>query len=65
MVPLSIVLTGYAGLHASFGSPVAVLGGDVTAVGLTRLFTTLPVLSTGVGFVPPASVVGVGKDKGS
>ena len=31
----------------------------VVAVGLAQLLTTMPVLSKGVGFVLPASVVGV------
>ena len=58
----SIAATGYAGSPASFGSPVAVVGRDITAVGLAQLLTTLPVLSKGVGFVPLASVVGMGDD---
>ena len=62
MVPFSIAATGCAGLPASFGSMVAVVGGDVAAVGLAQLLTTSLVLSKDMGFVPPASVAGVGDD---
>ena len=62
MVPFSIAVTGHAGSPASFGSPVAVVGGDAAAVGLVQMLTTSPVLSKGVGFVPPASVVGMGDE---
>ena len=65
MVPFSIAATGYAGSPASLGSPVAMVGRDVAAVGLAQLLTTSPVLSKGVGFVPPASVVGVGDEVAS
>ena len=62
MLPFSIAATGSAGSMASFGSPVTVVGGDVATVGLAQLLTTSPVLSKGVGFVPPASVAAVGND---
>ena len=62
MVPFSIAATGHAGTPASFGSPVALVGGDVAAVGLAQLLTTSPVLSKGVGFVPLASVAGMGNE---
>ena len=65
VVPFSIAKTGCAGSPASFGSPVAVVGGDVAAVGLAQLLTTSPVLSKGVGFVPPALVADVGGNTGS
>ena len=62
MVPFSIAVTGCAGSPASFGSTVAVVGGNIAAVGLAQLLTTSPVLSKAVGFVPPAAVAGVGND---
>ena len=62
MVLFSIAVTGHAGSPASFGSLVTVVGGDAAAVGLMQLLTSLPVLSKGVGFVPPASVVLVGDE---
>ena len=62
MVRFSIAATGYVGSPASFDPPVAVVGGDVLAVGLVQLLTNSPVLSKGVGLVPPASVVGMGND---
>ena len=65
MLLFSIAVTGYAGSPASFGSPVAVMGGDIVAVGLAQLLTTLPVLSKGMGFVLPASMAGVSDDTSS
>lgn len=62
MLPFSIAASGHAGSPASFGSPVAVVGGDAAAVGLAQLLITSPVLSKDVGFVPPALVVGVGDE---
>ena len=62
MAPFSIAATGRAGTPAFFGSPVALVGGDVAAVGLAQLLTTSPVLRKGVGYVLPALVVGVGDE---